>query len=935
MTSSSNKKDLPPHWIVKTSRHYPSLSYYANVKTGQSSWKHPSLLKESELKNLTKKKGKKKLREDDPEVKKATGEEEEQAKSPTKGKFTPIGSGPSTATVGSTHELKNDAGDGKGLKTNQVSNVNTGNDKSKTVKFTIKKKNVLSTFSNTSNSPKKSVALHPSILLAQKIATRDLNLNVKRKVEDKKEDEKATHTELQSAKKMKSNKESLKLSVAAIQTTETDTPTTSENHSKTKESHETEEINKSVSGDRKKEFKKKKKQKHKRPKEESPFHQVEKERNSKHKEETRKTQSEIDQIYLDFVARKSNLWKINRYNSHQDQSVGTFQPELHRDDDHNKVPSAKMRSEEKQEEEEEEAPVSSKEVPYTDSPKVFRPVPVPSEDSAYPKVTEMEIDEAELNMEIANFRGSASYSRLALSEDVSSSNTCLSSTSLYFVVDTNVLIRDIDLLQELKSTSVNGRESVVVVPYIALQEMDGLKKSPAIGQACQVAVRWCNQHFEEQHPRVQGQTYSNYRITVEENKRASADDLVRDCCLLLAREGLEVCLLTNDVNLRNKALMSNLSAFSAKDLRTKLGKLSAGHRDASPGPSLVLSKCEESNMKDVSLNEVDRVVSEVAPSTVVPRQHPKQHKHRPDQKVRRPSCSMAPEDTLLLERITTSLHHTLSNILQDVMKEIYEDLWVTIIMHKPPWSLKDLFACWEKHWIAAMTDRFPSRVKELLAEINKLLIASQVDVQKLRARVQQLYSYFKSKSYSKHVLPVQDSSSVVVDMSETPLSPRTCSTPPSVDGGEDSHQSSTMSGVINVEKMINQVGAHVTHFVALVLTTFGMQHNLQTLSSISECKVLTPDNARTSGINLHKVIMSLGTAITRCLNERTSSALQELGHMLSNFWSEAHLPCPHLPFTECDLRQFVESPSSAQYLGCVLQELESLVQQLTPVLANL
>lgn len=296
--------------------------------------------------------------------------------------------------------------------------------------------------------------------------------------------------------------------------------------------------------------------------------------------------------------------------------------------------------------------------------------------------------------------------------------------------------------------------------------------------------------------------------------------MVRDCCLLLAREGLDVCLLTNDVNLRNKALMSNLSAFSAKDLRNKLRELSAGHTDASPGLSLILSKCEESNMKDVSLNEADRVVNEAAPSTVIPIHHSRQYKHRPDQKVRRPSLSMTPEDTLLLERITASLHHTLSNILQNVMKEIYEDLWVTIIMHKPPWSLKDLFSCWEKHWIAVMTDRFPSRVKELLAEINRLLTASQVDVQKLLARVQQLYSYFKSKPYTKHVLPVQDFSSIVVDMSEAPLSPRTCTTPPSTDGVEDSHQLSSMSGVINVEKMIHQVGTEITHFVYVFVIYF-------------------------------------------------------------------------------------------------------------------
>lgn len=72
----------------------------------------------------------------------------------------------------------------------------------------------------------------------------------------------------------------------------------------------------------------------------------------------------------------------------------------------------------------------------------------------------------------------------------------------------------------------------------------------------------------------------------------------------------------------------------------------------------------------------------------------------------------------------------------------------------------------------------------------------------------------------------------------------------------------------------------------------------------------------------------------RCLNERTSAALQELGHLLVNFWSEAKLPCPHLPFTECDLRQYVENISNMPFLEGALQELENLIQHLQIVLAD-
>ena len=242
------------------------------------------------------------------------------------------------------------------------------------------------------------------------------------------------------------------------------------------------------------------------------------------------------------------------------------------------------------------------------------------------------------------------------------------------------------------------------------------------------------------------------------------------------------------------------------------------HEDLPPRPE-VESKCQELQMKDICFNEPNKDVNDAyeqessyhqaTPSNVVP----EQLNDSSDQEARRASCSMSAEN-VLLKRITTSLHHTLSNIIQDVMKEIFDDLWLTVIKYKPPWSLKELFACWEKHWIATMIDKFPTQVKKLLTQINNSLTTNQGDVQKLLSRVQLLYSYFKSSPYNKYILPVEDSDSVGVDMPEETLSTSTCSTPPSTKESVTApHRSCTTDGVINVEKMINQVGAHITHFV--------------------------------------------------------------------------------------------------------------------------
>lgn len=297
----------------------------------------------------------------------------------------------------------------------------------------------------------------------------------------------------------------------------------------------------------------------------------------------------------------------------------------------------------------------------------------------------------------------------------------------------------------------------------------------------------------------------------------TADDLVRDYCLFLASEGLDVCLLTNDINLRNKAMMSSLSAVSAKNLSSKLNIFPSSrllHPSTSTTPSQGGCTFEESQMRDVSSTEC---VVNVADTRTLKSSHDHasltvslgQEQGSSGQKTSRVDSSLASKDSILHEKITASLCHTLGNILEAVMKEVYDDLWLIIIKHKPPWSLQDVFACWNKHWIAVMIDRFPGGMKELLEEVNSFLTSSQSDAQKLLKKVQFLYSHFEATPYSKYILPVKELSSDAVDMSEVPLA----STPPPPSSLAGPHGDSELSGVVNVEKMINQVGAHITHFV--------------------------------------------------------------------------------------------------------------------------
>jgi len=46
------------------------------------------------------------------------------------------------------------------------------------------------------------------------------------------------------------------------------------------------------------------------------------------------------------------------------------------------------------------------------------------------------------------------------------------------------------------------------------------------------------------------------------------------------------------------------------------------------------------------------------------------------------------------------------------MKHVYEDIWLQIIIVKPPWKLQDIFRCVEKHWIAVFGYVYPRDMRE-------------------------------------------------------------------------------------------------------------------------------------------------------------------------------------------------------------------------------
>ncbi|XP_053949102.1 uncharacterized protein LOC128857384 [Anastrepha ludens] len=141
----------------------------------------------------------------------------------------------------------------------------------------------------------------------------------------------------------------------------------------------------------------------------------------------------------------------------------------------------------------------------------------------------------------------------------------------YFVLDTNVLLQHLTFIEELSHMKLcETRGTVLFIPYCVLQELDKLKQF-AVGDGTKVlavrAIKYLNAKFEAKIKHIQAQSaLSELDHLVEVN---SPDDRIINCCLQAKQHVDHVILLTEDINLRNKAICNNILVSTKSDLIAK------------------------------------------------------------------------------------------------------------------------------------------------------------------------------------------------------------------------------------------------------------------------------------------------------------------------------------------------------------------------------
>lgn len=145
-------------------------------------------------------------------------------------------------------------------------------------------------------------------------------------------------------------------------------------------------------------------------------------------------------------------------------------------------------------------------------------------------------------------------------------------TSFFLIVDTNVFISDLTLCERLPTSYFPKTRAYpqIVVPYVVIQELDKLKmhrSNESLASKAQSAISVLNQKLVKgKSSGFVGQSTMEDATTLIEVE--NADDRILNCALQKQKLG-NVVLLSNDINLRNKAIVNSVDAFSTRQLLDK------------------------------------------------------------------------------------------------------------------------------------------------------------------------------------------------------------------------------------------------------------------------------------------------------------------------------------------------------------------------------
>ncbi|XP_061308109.1 transcriptional protein SWT1 isoform X2 [Pezoporus flaviventris] len=304
-----------------------------------------------------------------------------------------------------------------------------------------------------------------------------------------------------------------------------------------------------------------------------------------------------------------------------------------------------------------------------------------------------------------------------------SAETFPSGLNILVVIDTNIMISHLEFVRSLKCENIPGvGRLALIIPWVVLQELDNLKKGKMLQHVRDKAipaVQFIYMCLKNQDSKLWGQSMQLASQKIYGLSDENNDDRVLQCCLQYQNlfPQAVVILCTDDKNLCNKAIVSEVKAFCKADLVTVLQNLNVNMQQNCF--ELQQTKC------DAEFKKTGRGLTAQCPD--------------------------------ILPDLEKNLGEALSCILETEMKIAFGNLWMEILYLKPPWTLASLLKCYRKHWVAVFGYIVP---RSLLSTIEclygHLCTGKPVDpstVCILLEESKKLFHAFSSRSDYNGVLP--------------------------------------------------------------------------------------------------------------------------------------------------------------------------------------
>ncbi|XP_025019184.1 transcriptional protein SWT1 [Python bivittatus] len=332
--------------------------------------------------------------------------------------------------------------------------------------------------------------------------------------------------------------------------------------------------------------------------------------------------------------------------------------------------------------------------------------------------------EKKMDLPVVQTCGELTCMEIDLSDDESHiSSKFFSGLDTLIVIDTNIMISHLEFIKYLKNADIPGiGRFLLLIPWVVLQELDNLKRGKIlanVGQKAIPAVHFIYTCLKNQDPKLWGQSMQLASQKTQSFSTENNDDRVLQCCLQYQNlyPQAEVILLTNDKNLCNKALVSEIKAYSKADLVAAFQKMTP--------QGIIISE-------DTSSDKLGKD------------RYPKAQKNSTDHL------------SEIIFDMEKSLGDVLSSILETELKIAFGDLWIEVVYHKPPWTLATVLECYKKHWVAVfgqvISRSLLSTIEYLYQHLCKVKIINNSTVKKVLQESKMLLEVFSSRSSYNGVL---------------------------------------------------------------------------------------------------------------------------------------------------------------------------------------